>query len=73
MFKNSLHVALENGDLASARSLFRSEIPYYGRSGKRMSAEQDDDGNTPLHLAMMLGQWQIAEELLDYGRSRAIK
>ncbi|XP_010422377.1 PREDICTED: protein ACCELERATED CELL DEATH 6 [Camelina sativa] len=55
--QNLLHIAAKVGDYKLVKSLMRSDDTKY------MGAEQDVDGNTPLHLATLNWRYQSAKTL----------
>ena len=62
-----MHDAARRGDLAAVQRYTGKKRPWHPFSelGKRLAAERDCEGNSPLHLAMHEGNWEIAQYLLD--------
>ena len=65
--RNILHEAARQGDLDAVQRFTGKKRPRHPFSdlGKRLWKERDCEGNSPLHLAMHKGNWNIAQYLLD--------
>ena len=78
--ENTLHRAVQDGDVVSVRKLTltdehvrkmsdRAPVPFtwhdWTDSGRALALGREPEGlNTPLHLAMQLGHWRVAQQLL---------
>ena len=60
--RTALHLAVESGDINAV------EIFLKKKASQDIINEQDEEGNTPLHLAVINGSYEILTMLVDEGK-----